>query len=127
MERRFFLGIGLLILLLAASLAGAWGMRTVHSPAEQELERAAVLALENNWEQATMLAEQACRRWEASRKLTASLADHSPMDQVEQLIEELRVYAAAGELPHFAACCAQLRILMRAMYDAHSGTWWNFL
>lgn len=127
MEKRFYLGAVLLVVMLVLGLLAAGVMRSLHLPAQQALEQAATLALDGDMAQAAVIAEQACDRWEIGRKMTASLADHGPMDQVEELIAELRVYAAAEEVPHFAACCSRLSTLIRAMYDAHSLSWWNFL
>lgn len=127
MERRFCLGLALLILLLVLSLGTAWGMKTIHAPEEAALSEAAALALEGNMAQAVPLAKAAYDRWETYREVTASLADHSPMDETEMLFQEMLVYAQAREVPHFAACCAQLSAMTKAMYDAHSPAFQNLL
>ena len=127
MEKRFYLGLGVLLLLLAVSVAAWLGMQAIHQPEEQFLARASDLALAGDMEQAVPLAEAARSRWERYRCVTASVADHSPMDDTENLFAEMAVYAAAGEDAHFAACCLQLSNMAKAMYDAHSFTLWNLL
>lgn len=127
MEKRFYLGIGLLALLLVISVLACFGMKAIHQPAEQALAQAAELALAGDMEQAVKLAQQSRSRWEHYRSCTASVADHSPMDDTENLFAEMEVYAAAGESAHFAACCLQLSNMAKAMYDAHSFTLWNLL
>ncbi len=127
MQRRFYLGLGLLILLLVLCLAATIAMEAVHSPIEAELLRASRLALEGDMEQAVPIAKKAHEKWASARCFTASIADHSPMDDAENLFAEMEVYAEAGESAHFAACCRQLGNMARAMYEAHSLTLWNLL
>ena len=127
MEKHFYLGVGLLALLLIFGILAWVGMEAVHAPAEALLNRAAELALSGDMQTATALGRQAKSRWEQYRSVTASLADHAPMDDVEKLFAEMEVYAAAGESAHFASCCLQLSNMEKAMYDAHSLTGWNLL
>lgn len=125
--RRIWLGIGILTALLAAGLWAQWEMQALNLPIAQELERASAFALAENWEAAQALAENAVRQWEANRGKTASLADHSPMDEVDLLLAELDVYGVTRETPHFAACCTQLSRMVRAIGQAHVFNWWNVL
>lgn len=125
MGKRFYQGVGLLVVLLALSVLVTWGMRRIHEPTGAQLLEASQLALQGDTQQAIGLARQAHSQWKNTRMLTAAVADHSPMDDVDMLFREMEVYAAAGEIPHFAACCAQLSSLVRSMYEAHSPTWWN--
>ena len=127
MEKHFYFGLGLLILLLILGLLAWTGMAAAHEPSAALLEKASGLALSGDMQTATALGRQAKSRWERYRSFTASLADHAPMDDVEKLFAEMEVYAAAGESAHFAACCLQLSNMERAMYDAHSLTGWNLL
>jgi len=124
---RFWLGVGLLALLLAVSLLTTWGMQAIHKPAEQEMEAAAAAALAGDFPGAVAAADRAYSRWQTYRNCTAAFADHGPMDDVDSLFAEMQIYAQAEEIPHFAACCNQLQALLKAMYDAHVLTWWNFL
>ncbi len=127
MGRRFWLGIGLLLVLLLAGLFIAHGMQALHTPEVQLLQQAEALALSGDFDRAVELALQAQSHWERYRHLTAAVADHTPMDEVERLFAEMEVYARVGEKPHFAACCNQLQIMCQAMAEAHSYAWWNLL
>lgn len=127
MEKRFWFGLCLLAVLLAAGLLTAWSMERMHRPGEELLARAESLALSGDMEQAVSLARDAAGQWQKNRKRTACAADHAPMDDVDQLFAELEVYAKAEDAAHFAACCGGLSVLLRAMYDAHSLTFWNLL
>ena len=125
MEKRFYQGVSLLLILLGLSIFVTWGIRKIHEPAQMQLLEASELALEEEPEQAISLARLAHSRWERTRTLTAAVADHAPMDDIDALFAEMEVYAQAEELPHFSACCLQLSKLLRSMYEAHSFTWWN--
>ena len=120
MERRFILGLTILILVLVFAIGTAIGMKAIHRPGETALTEAARLSLTGDMEQAVSLAQNAYARWQKYRGITAAFADHSPMDDTERLFREMLVYAATGETPHFAACCTQLSAMLKATYEAHS-------
>ena len=119
MERRFIVGLVLLILVLAFAVGTAVGMKAIHAPGEAALTQAAQLALAGNMEQAASLARDAYTRWQTYRGITSAFADHTPMDDTERLFREMLVYAQTGEVPHFAACCTQLSAMLKATYEAH--------
>ena len=127
MERRFVLGIVLLVLVLALCLATTLGMKAIHAPAETTLAKATQLALDGNMDAAISLAMDAYSRWQKYQKLTAVFADHSPMDDTERLFRQMLVYAQTKEVPHFAACCNELSAMLKAMYEAHGFSLKNIL
>ena len=127
MERRFWLGVGLLALVLVLGLWVMFGMARIHEPVSDTLDQAAREALDGDWDGGVALAKQAKATWEDTWHGTAVAADHSPMDEIDGLFAELEVYAQAQERTDFAACCAHLSALTRSMSDAHSLTWWNLL
>ena len=127
MERRFILGLVLLILVLAFAVGTSLGMKAIHAPGETALTQAAQLALEGDMEQALPLAQKAYDRWQKYRGITAAFADHNPMDDTERLFREMLVYAKTDEVPHFAACCTQLSAMLRAIYETHSFSLKNIL
>ena len=127
MERRFLLGLAILILVLAFAIGAAISMKAIHAPGEEALAQAARFALAGDMEQAVPLARGAYQRWQKYRGITAAFADHSPMDDTERLFQEMQVYAVAGEAPHFAACCTQLSAMLKAMYETHRFSLKNIL
>ena len=127
MERRFILGLVLLILVLAFAVGTSLGMKAIHAPGETALTRAAQLALEGDMEQALPLAQKAYNRCQKYRGITAAFADHNPMDDTERLFREMLVYAETDEVPHFAACCTQLSAMLKAIYETHSFSLKNIL
>ena len=127
MEKRFYVGLILLIFLLAVGIGATIAMRAIHQPVETQLARAAQLAEAGNLTEALPLAEAAYRRWETFHAVTASLADHRPMDDTDTLFQEMLVYGQTEEIPHFIACCRELVIMTQAMYDAHAFSLKNLL
>lgn len=127
MERRFVLGIVLLVLVLALCVATTLGMKAIHAPSETNLEKATQLALEDNMDAAISLAMDAYDRWQKFQKLTAVFANHNPMDDTERLFRQMLIYAQAEEAPHFAACCSELSAMLKAMYEAHGFSLKNIL
>ena len=120
MEKRFYLGLVILGLLLALGVGASVIMQVIHKPVADKLYTAADLALQDKMDEALALSKKAYDRWQRFHSFTASFADHSPMDDTDTLFQEMLVYAEAGEAPHFAACCAQLSAMLKAIYETHS-------
>lgn len=125
--KRSWIGLGMLVILLAAGLLVTWGMSRCHEPIARELEQAAFQALENDWERAIPVAAAAKTQWESSQRFAACFADHTPMEEIDALFAQMEVYAAAGENAAFAASCAELSKKVEAIGEAHGLMWWNFL
>lgn len=127
MERRFWLGVGILTLFLAVGLWAMFFMDAIHEPVCQKLEQAAQAAAAGDMDAGIGLAQQANELWSAHRRSTAAVADHTPMDEIDSLFAQMQTYANMHEQTHFAAYCARLSTLVRAIGDAHSLTWWNLM
>lgn len=124
MERRFYLGVGLLTVILALGLFTGWLIEKSQAPAEQLLEQAAQA---ENLQSGVQLAQQAKDLWQGRWRKVAAVADHTPMDEIDSLFAEMDVYIREEEDVHFYACCNQLASLLRAVSDAHKLNWWNIL
>lgn len=127
MERRFWLGSGILALFLVLGLLAAMGMEKIHAPAASYLEQAAQAALRGDMADGVGRAEQAETIWQKCRKLTASLSDHAPMEEIDSLFAQMRLYAQAGRADDFAAYCVRIARLVEAISEAHSISWQNLL
>ena len=124
MERRFYLGVGILTVILALGLLTGWLMQKSQASAVQLLEQAAQA---EDLQTGAQLAQQAKGQWQNRWKTVAAIADHTPMDEIDTLFAELEIFAREGEAVHFASCCNQLASLLRAVSDAHKLNWWNVL
>ena len=124
---RLHLGIGLLAVLLAVGIALSCVFHHIFAPLSQTLEDAGNHALSGDWAQAQTLSQQAYENWLRSRDLTAAAADHAPLEQMEQLFSNLQVYRALGLRGEFAAICAQLAQMAKAMEESQAVRWWSLL
>ena len=124
---RGLFGAGILVVFLAFGIVVSAAMNNAHLYTGELLTQATDLALSGDFEQAVTLSAEAKSRWERQWNGTAIVADHSPMDEVDVLFEEMSVYARTGEEPHFAACCKELSKRLEAMAGAHKLNWWNVL
>ena len=125
--KRFWLGLAILAILLGLGIGSQLWMDTLHTPCSAVLAQAAQEALDDNWSEALVHAQQASDSWERNKRIVSSFADHTPMDEVDMLLAELHIYGRTRETPHFAACCTQLAAMMEAISQAHAFNWWNLL
>ena len=124
---RGWLGAGILAVFLILGLVTAVAMDNGHTPTCDLLSQAADMTLAGDFDGAISLAMEAKSRWEKAWNGTATVADHSPMDDVDALFAEMVTYAETGEEPHFAACCRELAKRVQAVSEAHRFSWWNVL
>ena len=127
MERRFWYGLGILLIFLALGLWMAHGMEKMHAPVTDQLEQAAQVALSGNLDKGITLAEQAEVIWQKHRGLTAAMADHAPMEEIDSLFSQVRNYAKCGNVAEFAAYCGRIAKLVEAVGEAHGLNWQNLL
>lgn len=125
--KRSWIGLGLLLVLLAVGIVTTWAMDKIHGPIEGQLQQAAAFALGGNWEQADAVARQALSDWDKWEHFRACLSDHTPVEEIDAGLEELKIYAAARENAAFAAACAELGRKIAAVGEAHTLVWWNIL
>lgn len=125
--RRPYLGIGILLTLLALSTGIWWGMEHVHNSIGDLLAQAQAAAEADDWQRAEELSQKAQVEWKRHHHFTAAFADHTPMDELDGLFAELNVFLENRESPHFEATCARLILLTQSMADSHGIQWWNVL
>lgn len=123
--RRFALGIGVLVALLAGSLAVGKQVEQLHRPVMQSLEQAISLAGEGAEEGALQAVQVAKEQWRRGWQFVAALADHEPMDEVDELFSALGAYSPDSE--EFMACCRQLLQRTGAVIREQTLSWWNLL
>ena len=124
---RFWLGVGLLVLFLVLGLWVSTAMGSTHQTIANTLEAAADAALRGNPEAAFDLAKQAQDMWQSRRHAVATIADHAPMDEIDGLFSQLKVYGQFAREAELAAHCARIAKLICAIGDAHALNWWNLL
>ena len=125
--KRIWIGIGLLAALLAVGLWLGEFMEDAHQPGARDLNRAAQAAQEGNWDTAKALAARAGEIWQKKWRVTAAVADHEPMDEMDGLFAEVKVYGRQEDTTQFSAACAHLASLLNAMGESHGCYWWNVM
>lgn len=123
--KRMWLGIALLLALLAAGALITEGMNRVCMPVSRDLEQAAEAVLREEWTQAEALSRRAKGRWETYRDRCAAITDHEPMEDVESLFAVLEAFRMRRDSVGFAQCCAQLAAMTEAMADSQAVHWWS--
>ena len=125
--KRLYIGVALLIVMLAIGVFLTMAFMAIHQPLEDLLHQAQAAAMEGNWEKAKELTEKAQNLWKKSRHFVAAVADHEPLEEMDGLLARLEVLGALGQAEEFAADCAQLISLCQAMAQSQKLNWWNFL
>lgn len=125
--KRLWIGLSILVVLLAGCCLIHTALARIHDPIATDLEQAAAAALIEDWATARDLALHATTRWEKFHRFTAAFADHTPMDELDSLFAELRIYAGTRENPHFSATCTHLSFLATSIAESHRLSWWNLL
>ena len=124
---RFIIGILTLTLLFSVGLFVALTTDQMYRPVIGLLEKAADTALSGSFKEAVTQAKAAKDLWDKMKNKTATVADHTPMEDIDLMFAEAEIYAKTEETPHFAACCAQLASMVQNMADAHAMNLWNLL
>lgn len=125
--KRLWIGVSLLAAVLVLSLLVAGFMERPHRAAARDLRQAADLAAEENWTGAGDLFHRAQAIWESRRGLTASLADHEPMEEAEGLFLQLDYYHRQKTATEFGAACLELASKLEAIANVHRFSLANFL
>lgn len=125
--KRIWIGIILLALLLGAGLWIADFMEQAHSSVSQDVRLAGKMARQEHWESARALAARGHETWQKKRPVTAAIADHEPMDEIDALFAQLEVYGEAEAAVAFRSLCAHLESQLEALAQSHRAAWWNLL
>ena len=124
---RLWIGIGILVVLLAMGIGLLWGSGVYFEELSQDLEQAGELALAGNWQAAEEKAEKGREKWEQYRRFWASFTDHEPVEQMQNLFSQLELYQTRQLEVDFAAVCRNLVHLAEAIDEAHGLKWWSVL
>lgn len=127
MGKRFWGGVAILAVLFTLGLWVAKSMETTHETIAHHLEQAAREALAGDTKQGQHTLQKAQELWRQRLFLTAAVADHGPMEEIDSILSQLESFAAAGDGISFAAWCSRAARLVEAIGEAHKLTWQNLL
>lgn len=125
--KRSWIGLGLLLFLLAAAIFTTWAMDHMQEGVEQHLDQAAACALLGDWENARLFCQNARESWQKWELMRSWLADHTPLEEIDAGFAMLEVYSHAGEETAFAALCRELSQKAAAIGEAHAFSLKNIL
>lgn len=125
--KRVYLGLGLLLVILALGICLTAVFCRIHQPLATILDRAGEAALTGQSEEAAALARKAGDHWRRWRNLTAAVADHEPLEEMDLLFSRLDVLVRLQYWEEFALCCCDLSAMAKAMADSQCLAWWNLL
>lgn len=125
--KRSWIGLVLLLALLAISILVTVGMVRIHEPIERHLTQAARYAQQEDWDNAIRFFQMGKQRWETWSHFRACFADHNPMEEIDAGLRLLESYCGARENAAFAAESSRLARQIAAMGEAHEFVWWNVL
>ena len=125
--KRLWIGVSILVFLLAAGIGTTVFAVRTHTDISDGLKQASEAALRGKWEDAKALSLDAKSTWETYRKVTASIADHEPMEEIDNMFSQMEIYLLTRQQIPFSTCCASLGVLTKAIGEAHAINWWSLL
>ncbi len=125
--KRLWLGVAFLILLLGFGIWQTVGLSGIHDDLSQTLSDAATAASRQDWARADTLSQNAQDQWTRYRHLTASFADHEPLEEAEQLFAELALCKGLALDENYAVVCSDLSQICKAIAESFQISWWNVL
>lgn len=124
---RLWIGIGILVVMLAMAIGLLWGSRVFFEDFSDNLEQAEQLALAGNWTSAEEKAAKSRTQWEKYKRLWSAFTDHEPIEQMQELFSWLEVYGQRQLEVDYATVCNSLVQLAEAIDESHSLKWWSVL
>ena len=125
--KRIWIGVVLLGVLLLGGIGTGEFMEQAHIPVARDVQQAGELVLRGQWELAQALVKRGQDRWEEKWPVTAAIADHEPMDEIDALFAQLETYEKTRDPAAYSAICAHLGSLLEALSQGHRCKWWNLM
>lgn len=116
---RFRIGLCLLLALLVLALGAQLGMAAAQKPVEQALKQALSAAQAGDFSAAQGALHRAWEHWDRARTLSAMLADHAFLEDVEANFAILSLWAQEQERGDFCSLCAATILRLGAISAAH--------
>ena len=125
--KRIWIGVVLLGVLLLGGMGTGEFMEQAHIPVARDVQQAGELVLRGQWELAHALVNRGKERWEEKWPVTAAIADHEPMDEIDALFAQLETYEKTRDPAAYSAICAHLGSLLEALSQGYRCKWWNLM
>ena len=125
--KRIWIGLVLLGALLIGGIGTGEFMEVAHVPVARDVKQAGEYALQGEWTLAQALVKRGQDRWEEKWPVTAAIADHEPMDEIDALFAQLKTYEKTRDGAAYSALCSHLGSLLEALSQGHRCKWWNLM
>ena len=125
--KRIWIGVVLLGALLIGGIGTGEFMERAQTSVARDVQRAGELALQGEWTLAQALVKRGQDRWEEKWPVTAAIADHEPMDEIDALFAQLKTYEKTRDPAAYSALCGHLGSLLEALSQGHRCKWWNLM
>ena len=125
--KRMWMGIALLLFLIALGIFVTISSDSLHTQIARPLEDAVAQAEKGNWEEAQRSFHRAYSCWQQQHNFVAAVTDHEPMEKIDSLFHQLMPVLEEKERISFSSGCRGLTVLVRAVGEAHAINWWTLL
>lgn len=125
--KRLWLGVTLLVLLLALGIGETVCVCKLTEPVSRKLFQASQAAREADLVSAQTLMEEARQEWQGHWAFLAAMNHHGPMEEIDGLFAQAQALLENGAASDVSACCARLGEMIRALGEAHSVNLRNLL
>ena len=125
--KRLWISAGLLVLLLAASLANAWYAQKLTGNMGERLRQAQTLTGQGNWDRAEALTRQVYEDWQDHHFYFHTLMRHSDTDQVLRAFRQVLEYLRLQEPDQYNAANADLVAQLELLAEMQQPTVVNVL
>ena len=122
--KRIWLGFGVLAALIAVGVWSMFAADAIHGDMARQLHQA---AYRTDSRQAFDTSQQVQRQWERYFLFTATMADHTDVDEIDALFAQMEVCRTRGDEINHALLCAALSECLTALSENHVLSWANLL
>lgn len=125
--KHFWIGVSILAVLLAGGIGSTVCLDRAMDQVGDRLEQAQEAAAAGDLDSARQAVAAAQKIWKQNRPLAACLADHEPLEQLDQGFHELEVWDRAEEPAQYEALCCILRQQALALATGEKPHFYNIL
>ena len=124
---RLWIGVVIMVLLLGIGIGMLVGSQAFFEEFKDNLQEASGYALAQNWPAAMEKAQNSEESWNRYHRFWAAFTDHEPVEEVQNLFSQLKIYEMRRLEVDFAAICQHLSHLAEAIDESHNLKWWSIL
>lgn len=125
--KRLWIAVGLLALLLAASLTNAWYAQNITEDMGRQLRQAQSLTEQEEWSRAEALTRQVYEDWQGHHFYFHTLMRHSDTDQILRAFRQVLEYLRLREPDQYNAANADLMAQLELLAEMEQATIVNVL